>query len=231
MSVLTNGDAYAHARPMPSLPPEFDSLQSGRRYIPHSGAYAQSKLSDLIFAFELHRRLSAANSCVGSIPVHPGWALNRHRAVRELRFSYPDEAWNKCADKVFVIGRRNGGISMVVQQNVQIVKDVYAAFSRGDMQGLLALLTEDIEWITPGEGWPLAGTYRGRAGVAGLLQKASEMLEISFLEPREFVGQGDRLLVVGFERGRVKATNRTIRGTLGHGLYRPEWQSDGRPGV
>ncbi|MBV8804539.1 MAG: nuclear transport factor 2 family protein [Sinobacteraceae bacterium] len=101
---------------------------------------------------------------------------------------------------------------MSEQENVQLVKDVYAAFGRGDMQGLLALLTEDIEWITPGEGWPLAGTYRGRARVAGLLQKASEMLEISFLEPREFVGQGDRVLVVGSERGRVKATNRTFEG-------------------
>jgi uncharacterized protein len=98
---------------------------------------------------------------------------------------------------------------MVVQENVQIVKDGIAAFGRGDIQGLLALFAEDIEWIIPGEGWPLAGTYRGRAGVAGLFQKVSEMLEISFLETREFAAQGDRVLVVGFSGGRVKATNRT----------------------
>jgi hypothetical protein len=85
--------------------------------------------------------------------------------------------------------------------------------------------------IATGEGWLLAGTYCGRAGVAGLLQKASEMLETSFLEPREFVGQGDRVLVVGFERGRVKATNRTFEGHWVTALYRPEWQSDERPGV
>jgi NAD(P)-dependent dehydrogenase (short-subunit alcohol dehydrogenase family) len=54
---------------------DFDNLQSERRYVPHSGAYAQSKLADLIFAFELHRRLSAANSCIASIAAHPGWAL------------------------------------------------------------------------------------------------------------------------------------------------------------
>ena len=54
---------------------EFDNLQSERRYVPHGGAYAQSKLADLIFAFELHRRLSAANSCIASIAAHPGWAL------------------------------------------------------------------------------------------------------------------------------------------------------------
>jgi NAD(P)-dependent dehydrogenase (short-subunit alcohol dehydrogenase family) len=54
---------------------EFDNLQSERRYVPHAGAYAQSKLADLIFAFELHRRLSAANSRIASIAAHPGWAV------------------------------------------------------------------------------------------------------------------------------------------------------------
>ena len=98
---------------------------------------------------------------------------------------------------------------MVVQENVQIVKNAYAAFGRGDIQGLLALFAEDIEWIIPGEGgWPLAGTYRGRAGVADLFRKVSEMLEISFLETREFVAQGDRVLAVAFSGGRVKGTNR-----------------------
>jgi hypothetical protein len=36
------------------------------------------------------------------------------------------------------------------------------------------------------------------------------MVEMSFLEPREFVAQGDQVLVVGLTRGRVKATNRTF---------------------
>jgi uncharacterized protein len=101
---------------------------------------------------------------------------------------------------------------MSIQENVQIVKDTFAAFGRGDMQGVLALLAEDIEWITPGEGLPFAGTHRGQAGVADFFQKISEMFEISLLETREFVSQGDRVLVVGFDRGRVKATNRTFEG-------------------
>ena len=101
---------------------------------------------------------------------------------------------------------------MSVQKNAQIVKDTLAAFGRGDMQGVLALLADDIEWITPGEGSPFAGTRRGHAGVADFFQKISEMFEISFLEAREFVSQGDLVLVVGFDRGRVKATNRTFEG-------------------
>jgi ketosteroid isomerase-like protein len=99
--------------------------------------------------------------------------------------------------------------SMSTQENAQIVKDFFAAMGRGDKEGLLALSAEDIEWIIPGEDWPLAGTHRGHAVVADLFQKASEM-EISYPELPEFVAQGDRVLVVGFARGRVKATNRTF---------------------
>jgi len=98
---------------------------------------------------------------------------------------------------------------MSEQENVQVAKDAFAAIGRGDMQGLLALFAEGIEWIIPGE-WPLAGTHRGHAGVADLFQKAFEMIELSFSEPHEFVAQGDRVIVVGVSKGRVKATNRTF---------------------
>ncbi|HEX5229123.1 MAG TPA: nuclear transport factor 2 family protein [Bryobacteraceae bacterium] len=98
---------------------------------------------------------------------------------------------------------------MSTQENVQITKDTFAALGRGDLQGLLALFAEGIEWTIPGE-WPLAGTHRGHAGVANLFQKAFEMVEFSLLDPREFVAQGDRVLVVGFSEGRVKTTNRTF---------------------
>jgi NAD(P)-dependent dehydrogenase (short-subunit alcohol dehydrogenase family) len=37
-------------------------------------AYGQSKLADLMFAYELHRRLSAAGSAVRSVAAHPGYA-------------------------------------------------------------------------------------------------------------------------------------------------------------
>jgi uncharacterized protein len=99
---------------------------------------------------------------------------------------------------------------MSIEENVQIVKDFFAAMGGGDRQGLLALSAEDIEWIIPGEDWPLAGTHRGHAGLAALLQKASDTVETSFPKPPEFVAQGDRVLVVGFATGKVKATNKTF---------------------
>jgi hypothetical protein len=98
---------------------------------------------------------------------------------------------------------------MSIERNVQTVKDFFAAIGRGDREGLLALVAEDIEWIVPGEDWPLAGTHRGHAGLADLLKTASESIETS-TEPREFVAQGDRVLVVGFAKGKIKATNKTF---------------------
>jgi hypothetical protein len=98
---------------------------------------------------------------------------------------------------------------MSIENNVQVVKDFFAAIGRGDRQSLLALSAEDIEWIIPGKDWPLAGTHRGHAGLTALLQKASETVETS-TEPSEYVAQGDRVLVVGFAKGKVKATNKTF---------------------
>jgi len=99
---------------------------------------------------------------------------------------------------------------MSTRENVQIVKDFFAAIGRGDKQGLLALVAEDIEWIIPGEDWPLAGTHRGRAGVEDALKKASEEAPFSYPQPPEYVAQGDRVLVVGFARGKIKAMNKTF---------------------
>ena len=99
---------------------------------------------------------------------------------------------------------------MSVEENIQVVKRFLAALGGRDKQGLLALSAEDIEWIIPGEGWPLAGTYQGHAGLEDLLQRANETVETSYPEPPEFVAQGDRVLVVGFAKGRIIATNKTF---------------------
>ena len=99
---------------------------------------------------------------------------------------------------------------MSIEENILVVKDFFAAIGGGDGQRLLALVAEDIEWIIPGEDWPLAGAHRGRAGLADLLETASRTMETS-TEPREFVAQADRVLVVGVATGKIKATNRSFK--------------------
>jgi NAD(P)-dependent dehydrogenase (short-subunit alcohol dehydrogenase family) len=64
----------------------FDDLQSARNYNP-SVAYGQSKLADLMLAFELHRRLRAAGppaSKVMSVAAHPGVASTNLFLVGEF---------------------------------------------------------------------------------------------------------------------------------------------------
>src|SRR5471030_3227466 len=100
---------------------------------------------------------------------------------------------------------------MSIEENVQTVKDFFAAIGRGDKHDLLALAAEDIEWIIPGEDWPLAGTHRGHAGLAAVLQKASKEVETTYPKPPEFVAQGDRVLVVGVATGKIKATNKPFK--------------------
>ena len=100
---------------------------------------------------------------------------------------------------------------MSTQENVQTVKDFFAAMGSGDKQDLLALSAEDIKWIIPGEDWPLAGTYRGHAGLADVLQKASDEVETTYPEPPEFVAQGDRVLVIGSATGKIKATKKPFK--------------------
>ena len=56
---------------------------------------------------------------------------------------------------------------MSIEENVEIVKDFLAALGRRDKEGLLALADEHIEWIVPGENWPLAVTHRGEFASEG----------------------------------------------------------------
>ena len=100
---------------------------------------------------------------------------------------------------------------MRTEKNVQVVKDFFAAIGSGDKQRLLSLVTGDIEWIIPGEDWPLAGTHRGHAELAAVLQKASDELETTYPKPPEFVAQGDRVLVIGVATGKIKATNKPFK--------------------
>ena len=96
---------------------------------------------------------------------------------------------------------------MSIEQNVQVVKDFFAATGSGDRQRLMSLCAEDVEWIIPGEGWALAGTHRGHAGLEELLNRSSD-LETTFPEPPAFVAEGDRVLMIGRAKGKVKATDR-----------------------
>ena len=104
-----------------------------------------------------------------------------------------------------------------VRTNVDVVQETYEAVGRGDIPALLDLLTDDVEWTLQGPSViPFAGTRRGREGVVEFFSLLGETVEFQQFEPREFVAQGDTVVVLGFERNLIKPTGRTFEQEWAH---------------
>jgi hypothetical protein len=99
------------------------------------------------------------------------------------------------------------------QQNLQTVQQTCAAFVRGDIQAILGNVAPDVEWVFPGpKQVPFAGTFRGPEQVAQLFALVGENLEFEQYEPREFIAQGDKVVVLGQDRYRVRSTGGSAGG-------------------
>jgi uncharacterized protein len=96
---------------------------------------------------------------------------------------------------------------MSEQENERVVREMYAAFGRGDVPAVLDSLAEDVEWRIAGPSeLPFAGTHRGRGEVARFFETFGRSAEFEVFEPREFLSRGDTVVVLGHERQRVLAT-------------------------
>jgi ketosteroid isomerase-like protein len=106
---------------------------------------------------------------------------------------------------------------MSERTNADVVHRGYEAFGRGDIPALLDLLSDDVEWSQQGPSViPFAGTRHGHEGVAEYFSLLGESLEFEQFEPREFVTQGDTVVVLGIERSLSMATGRTIEHEWAH---------------
>ncbi len=85
-----------------------DDLSFERAYEPIR-AYQQAKLSCLLFALELQRRLDATGSRVASYAAHPG--VCRTQIGRNRRRSPQDRLWQRLAGATMAIGLRHVGQS------------------------------------------------------------------------------------------------------------------------
>ena len=101
--------------------------------------------------------------------------------------------------------------------NVEVVRRGYDAFGRGDINRLLALFDEQIEWVTPGPAeLATSGRRVGRQAVAEFFTTVNDMFEIQRFEPKAFIAQGERVVVLGEETSRVKTTGKVLDAHWAH---------------
>jgi len=100
-------------------------------------------------------------------------------------------------------------------QTLAVVREALARFAANDVEGLLKLLDDDVEWQEPDTGGrlPWSGYYRGKSGVLIWLQALGAVDDLK-IEPREFLADGDRVVVLARETGRMRATGRAFDSDL-----------------
>jgi ketosteroid isomerase-like protein len=97
------------------------------------------------------------------------------------------------------------------QENIDLVKEGYAAFARGDIEAILADYSDDIIWepvIGAGPHVPTAGIRRGKAAVREFFRILAETTDFERFEAQEFIAQGDKVVVLGTYAAIPRSTGR-----------------------
>jgi ketosteroid isomerase-like protein len=107
---------------------------------------------------------------------------------------------------------------MAGQENEKIVRGIYAAYLRADLEAVLETCSEDTEWLAfgPVERLPYAGIHRGREQVARYFAILDDKEESDHLVPQEFIASGDKVIVFGNYSARVNANGRRFETDFVH---------------
>lgn len=100
---------------------------------------------------------------------------------------------------------------MSTEENKRVVQSIFEAFGRGDIPGVLEHVSEDVVWNAPGPARVLYyGERRGHEGATEFFAGLGGSVEFEMFEVGEFVAEGETVVVLGRERGRVKTTGKTF---------------------
>ena len=82
---------------------------------------------------------------------------------------------------------------MSAQDNKEIIERGYAAFSAGDVETVMSLFDDDIEWVQPGES-SVSGTFHGKAEVMEHIGRLAEKdLTVKLIQ---LVADGDTVVAI-----------------------------------
>jgi ketosteroid isomerase-like protein len=101
------------------------------------------------------------------------------------------------------------------QSDIDALRSVYEAVSRGDWDAAFREAPPDFELKTPDRN-PIAGTYRGAEEVRRYFEELWAAFEEVVTQPEEFFDLGDRILVFLLMRLRPTDSNATLEMRIGH---------------
>jgi ketosteroid isomerase-like protein len=79
------------------------------------------------------------------------------------------------------------------QGNIEVIKKGYDAFISGDVETVMALFDDDIEWVQPGDS-TISGTYHGKGEVGRYLHLLGE--KNPTIEVRRLLADGDTVVAL-----------------------------------
>jgi ketosteroid isomerase-like protein len=135
-------------------------------------AYLRLQRHSIIFADRASRQHADADNRFGDERSDGSWsaALRLPRPATPSRPKYLD-------------AQHKRGIEMSAQDNKDVVEKGYAAFSAGDLETVMSLFDDNIEWVQPGE-TAVSGTFHGKAELMehiGRLAEKSLMVKLDRL--------------------------------------------------
>jgi len=105
--------------------------------------------------------------------------------------------------------------------NLSIAKKGYELFQQGDIATLVNdMIDPSCTWISPGpkDKLPWAGQFSGKQEIAGFFAQIAENIDFNEFTPREFIEQGDTVVVLGSSSGRTKKTGKISKNEWAHVL-------------
>jgi NAD(P)-dependent dehydrogenase (short-subunit alcohol dehydrogenase family) len=124
-----------------------EDLNWQRRKYSATGAYAQSKLANLLFTLELQRRLSAAGSRVRATAAHPGWAATNLQSGSGSRLK---DAAMAAGNRVAAVSSAQGALPTLFAAVAEIPGGSYAGPSGLLVRGTPTLAGRSPEASDPG---------------------------------------------------------------------------------
>ena len=95
--------------------------------------------------------------------------------------------------------------------SVQVVKRMFDAFAEGNVRGILETVSDDSLWIYHGTQIIPKSRFSGKDGVEKFFTNILERTEVISFETRQYIVEGEMVVVLGSEHQRTKRSGREMK--------------------